>query len=99
MLLRGQLSGTKVALVVHIYPVSNGVEASLAAEFFHDRKQFVLAMKTAGSVIAGIFRPVEFASGDDFQRDFPLMGEGTRVCQLGTSQAGRISDDGQHIAA
>src|ERR1700730_2562837 len=99
MLLRGQLSGTKVALVVRIYPISDGVEASLTAEFLQDRKQLVLAMKTAGGVIAGIFRPVELASGDDFQRDFPLMGEGSRVRQLGTGQAGRISDDGQHIAA
>ena len=56
-------------------------------------------MKAAGSVVAGILGPVEFAGDDDFERDSLFGGKGGGVRQLGAGQAGRIGDDGQHIAA
>ncbi len=56
-------------------------------------------MKAAGSVIAGVFGPVEFVGDDDFERDSLFAGEGDGVRQLGASQAGRIGDDGQHVVA
>ena len=56
-------------------------------------------MEAAGSVVAGILRPVEFAGHDDFERDPLFGGKGGCIRQLGAGQAGRIGDDGQHVAA
>jgi hypothetical protein len=99
VLLGSLLPGTKVALVVEVYSVSDGIEAAPAAKFFHGREQLILAMKAAGSVIAGVFRTIEFAGHNNLKRDALLPGEGGRVRQLSASQAGRVGDDGQHVAA
>src|SRR5882724_9555105 len=99
MLLGRPLAGAEVAPVVEVHTVGDRIEAAPAAKFLHRREQFVLAMKAAGSVIAGIFRPVELAGDDDFEGDLLFSGKGGCIRQLGAGQAGRISDDGQHIAA
>src|SRR5882724_2659391 len=67
MLLGRPLAGAEVAPVVEVHTVGDRIEAAPAAKFLHRREQFVLAMKAAGSVIAGIFRPVELAGHDDFE--------------------------------
>jgi hypothetical protein len=99
VLLGGPLPGTEVALVVDVHAVGNGIKSPLAAEFLHDGEQFILAVKTAGSVVAGVFRAIEFAGHHDLQRDSLLAGEGGGSGQLGSGQTGRIGDHGQHVAA
>ena len=42
---------------------------------------------------------VEFGGHDDFERDSLFAGEGDGIRQLGAGQAGRVGDDGQHVAA
>ena len=66
------------------------------AEFFHHREELVLAVKTAGSVIASVFRAIQFVGQDDFERDSLFAGKSGCVGQLGAGQAGRIRDHCQH---
>src|ERR1700692_2496226 len=47
MLSCGLLSRSKIALVVGINAVGNGVECAVFSKGFHDGEQFVLAVKTA----------------------------------------------------
>src|SRR5258707_4263694 len=94
MLLGRPLAGAKVALVVDVNTVGDRIEASTAAKFLHRREQFILAMKAAGSVIAGIFRPVELAGHDDFEGDLLFSGKGGCIGQVGAGPAWRISDYG-----
>src|SRR5438552_14058496 len=99
VLLSGRLARAKVSLVVQIYAVGDGIEAPASAEFLHYGEQLILAVETAGRVIANIFRPVQFIGDDDFERDSVFAGESGGVSQLGASQARRIGNDSQHIVA
>ena len=56
-------------------------------------------MKAAGAVVAHVFGPVEFGSGDDFERNRLLAGKSDSIVEVSASQAGRIRDHGQHVSA
>src|SRR5437899_5367813 len=47
VLFSGPLTRTEVALVIEVHAICDGVEAPASSEFFHDREQLVLAMKTS----------------------------------------------------
>src|ERR1700743_3199433 len=99
MLISSLLSRAKVALVVSVHAVGDGVEAARLAEIVHDLEELILAVEAALSVIAGVFRAVEFRGSDDFNGDSILIGESDRIGQLSAGEAGRIGDYGQHVVA
>src|SRR5439155_26324744 len=97
VLLSSELARAEVALVIQVYSVGNRLEAMLAAEIFHHGEQFIFTEKAARSVIARVFRAVEFVGCDDFERNPVLAGKCNRVGKLSASQTGRVCDDGQHV--
>ena len=66
MIAGSDLSGTKVALIIGIHAVSDGLEPMFCAKRFHHREQLVLAMETARAVVAYIFGAIKFGGGNDF---------------------------------
>ena len=99
MLFGGLLAGAEVALIVQVHTVGDRVEPARGAKVFHDCEEFVFAVKAALAVIAGIFGTIEFRSGDDFERNSLLVGEGDGVGQVRAGQAGGIGDHRQHVVA
>src|ERR1700680_4185500 len=53
-------------------------------------------MKTAGAVVADVFSPFEFASGDDLERNPLLASKRGGLGEMSTSQARRIGDYCEH---
>src|SRR4029077_7292633 len=93
------LARAKISLIIYIYPVCNRVEVVRESKTLHHGEQFIFAMKTARSIVADVFRTIEFGGGDDFNRDSLFAGESNGVRQLASCQAGRIGDNRQHIVA
>src|SRR5438552_3379920 len=54
MLLGRPLAGTKIALVVEIHAIGDGIEAVLAAVALHDGEELIFAVEAALCVVAGI---------------------------------------------
>ena len=84
-------------VVVEIHSVGDRLEAVRFAECFHDVEEFVFAVEAARRIVARVFGTIEFGRRDDSQRNSLLFSECDRVRQLGTSQAGRIGDYGEHV--
>ena len=99
MLARGRLSGTKIALIIDIHTIGNGLEAPFCGKSLHYLEKLVFAVKAPLAIIADVFRSVHFAGLDHFNSDPMFMGEGERILQLRASQAGRVCDYRQHILA
>src|ERR1700757_3063781 len=93
----GLLPWAEVSLVINVYTIGNCVEALRGAQVFHDGEQFVFALKTTLPVVAGILRTLEFRGGNNLEGDSLLLGEGDGIRQMSPREAGRISDDCQHI--
>src|SRR5579862_575905 len=97
MLRRCALSGAEVALIVEVEAVGYRVESARGTEVFHHREEFVFALEAALSVVALVFRAVEFGGGDDLDRDSLLVGESNRVREMSAGEAGGVSDDREHV--
>src|SRR6266705_3051696 len=69
----------------------------LAAEIFHHGEHFIFTEKAARSVIARVFRAVEFVGCDDFERNLVFAGKRNCVGKLSARQAGRVCNDSQHV--
>ena len=95
----GSLSGTKVALVIHINAVCDRVESMCGAKGFHHREELILAVKTTGGVVAHIFGPVEFAGRNDLERNTLFKSKGGSLGKMGSGETGRIGDHGDHVSA
>src|SRR5690242_10968253 len=93
------LARPKVTLIVKVHAVSNGVKSAGGTELFHYRKQFVLALKATLPVVASIFGTIELGCGKHLDRNSLLVGERECVGKVGSSQAGRIGDHGEHVVA
>src|ERR1051326_3683111 len=89
----------KVTLIVNVHAISNGVKSAGGAELFHYRKQFVLALKATLPVVASIFGTIEPGCGNYLDRNSLLVGERECVGKVGSSQAGRVGDHGEHVLA
>src|SRR5260370_37165201 len=98
MLARRLLPGAKIALVVSIHSVGDGVESAGLAVALEHGEQFVLAMKAAHGIVAdvgGIFQFLRFHTSD---RNFKLGRKGGRVFAMGAGQAGGASNHREHLA-
>ena len=91
------LAGTKVALIVEVDAVGDGIEAACCAQSFHQGEEFILAEEAALRIVANVLRAVEFRSCDHFQRNGLLLRKGNRVGKLGACQAGGVGNDRQHV--
>ena len=99
MLTGGNLSGPKVALVVHIDAVCDRIESMCGAKGFHQREEFVLAVKTTRGVVAYIFGTVEFAGRDDLERNMLFKSKGGSLGKMGPGETGRIGNHREHVSA
>src|SRR6266436_3642483 len=91
------LARAKISLIINIYAVCDRVEVVRQPKTLHHGEKLIFAMKTARSIVADVFRAIEFGGGDDFQRDSLFPGKSNGVRQLASCQAGRIGDNRQHI--
>ena len=98
----GSLSGTKVALVIHINAVCDGVESMFGAKGFHHREEFVLAVKTPGGVVAQRIRnarsnsPVEMTS----EWDMLFKSKSGSLGKMSPGEAlGEICNHREHVSA
>ena len=99
VLLCGLLPGAEVALIVEVHPVRNGVEAPRFAQFLHHDKQLIFTLKAALSVVARIFRTVEFGRRDDFYGNVLFLGKSDGIVQVSSCQAGRVGNHRQHTSS
>ena len=99
MLARGLLSGAKVALVVGVDSVGDGVESAGLAVALEDGEQFVLAVKTAHGIVAGVCGIFQFLRFHNLDRNFALARKGECVFEMCPRQAGGIGNHGAHLAA
>src|SRR5579862_2276896 len=91
------LPRTEVSLIIEIYAVSNRIIATIRAQFFHYRKQFILALKTALAVVTNIVGTIQLRGIDYIQWKALLVCKCNGIGQLRASQASGICDDGQHL--
>src|SRR5580704_7477602 len=99
MLASRNLSGAKIALIIHIDAVRDRIESVFSPKSFHYGEQLIFTMKTAGGVVAHVFGSVEFAGADDFERNTLLASKSDGLGEMGTSQTGRIGNHCKHICA
>ena len=99
MLPRGLLPRSKVALIVEVHTVGDSVETASGPESFHDREEFVFALKAALAVIAGILGTIKLRSGDDLDGNVLFVGEGQGVGKMRAGKAGRVGDHRQHVVS
>src|SRR6185295_4170680 len=93
------LAGAEITLIIHVDAIGNGIKSPSAAESFHHGEQLILAVEATRGIIASIFGPVKFISGDDFNRDILFSSKSDSVLKMCTRQAGRISDHCEHFVA
>ena len=99
MLTRSRLARTEIALIIDVYPVGNGLEAVFCGKSLHHMEKFIFAMEAPLAVIPDVFRSVHFAGLDHLNGNPMFLRECESVLKLGTRQAGRICDQGQHVLA
>ena len=99
VLVRGLLPRPKIAHVVGVDSVSDGVESVRLAVALEDGKQFVLAVKTAHGVVSDVRRIFQFLRFHNLDRNLALASKSQRVFEVSPSQAGRIGNHGEHLAA
>src|SRR5271157_1360547 len=99
MLARGLLSGAKIALVVGVDPVGDGVESAGLAVALEDGEQFVLAVKTAHGIVANVRGIFHFLRLHNLDGNLAFARKGERVFEMSPRQAGGIGDHGAHLAA
>ena len=99
MLLGRLLAGTKIALVVEIHAIGDGIEAVLAAVALHDGEELVFAVEAALCVIAGIIWIFQLLRLDDLAGNVLFLREKQGVFKLSSRQRGRIGDERQHVLA
>ncbi len=99
MLARRLLSGPKIAFVVGVDAVGDGVESSSLAVALEDGEQFVLAVKAAHRIVADVRGIFQFLRFHNLDRNFTLVRKGERVFEMSARQAGGIGNHGEHLAA
>jgi hypothetical protein len=99
MLARGLLSGAKVACIVGVDAVGDGVESAGLAISFEDGEQFVLAVKAAHGIVADVGGILKFLRFHDLDGDGSLAGKVECVVEVSARQAGGIGDHGEHFSA
>jgi len=98
MLARGLLTGAKIALVVGVDSVGDGVEFVGLAVTFEDGEQFIFAMETAHGIVADVGG---FSSScvSTTSTGFRAHAEGECVFEVVSRQAGGIGNHGAHLGA
>src|SRR5208282_5419913 len=99
MLARGLLSGAKIALVVRVDSVGDGVESARLAVALEDGEQFVLTVKTARGIVASVRGIFQFLRFHNLDRNFALPRKSKRIFEMSPRQAGGIGNHGQHPVA
>src|SRR5438876_182971 len=99
MLLGRPLAGTKIALVVEIHAIGDGIETMFAAVALHDGEELVFAVEAALCVIAGIIWIFQLLRLDDLAGNVLFLREKQGVFKLSSRQRGRIGDERQHVLA
>ena len=99
MLARGLLTGAKIALVVGVDSVGDGVEFVGLAVTFEDGEQFIFAMETAHGIVADVGGVFQFLRFHHFDGDSALTREGECVFEVVSRQAGGIGNHGAHLGA
>src|SRR5437879_12935402 len=97
MLARGLQSGPKIAFVVSVHSVCDGVESSGLAVAIEDGEQFVLAVKAAHGIVADVGWIFQFLRFHNLDRDLTLARESDRVFEMSAPQAGRVAKCGGHL--
>src|ERR1700686_2116707 len=99
MLFRGLLSGPKIALVIGVDAVGNGVESTVCAKTFENGEEFVLAVEAARSIIADVVGIFEFVGFNDGDGDVVVAGKSEGLLEMSSSETGGVGDHGEHLAA
>ena len=82
MLCRSSLARAKIPLVIQIYTVRDRLKIVRQPKTFHHGEQLILAMKTARSIVADVFRAIKLGRSNDLQRDSLFAGESDGVRQM-----------------
>ena len=98
MLVRGLLSGAKIAFVVGVDSVGDCVESVSLAVAFENGEQLVLAVKTAHGIIADVRGIFQFLRFHNLDRNVAFVRKGERVFEMSPRQAGGIGNHGAHLA-